>query len=331
MGLALSGGTLKAAAHVGVLDALETLGVQIDCVAGTSAGSYVAALYAHGVKPREMVKMVNSFPGPRLLDYGFPLVSSLFTWTNYRLWPRGLKSHALPSGLLQGRRLEQYFRKSLKKRSAQLAYYVIATDLYSGAPVVYGDTRTNGKARLSAHHCSLFRQIHRITDLAKVLRGSCSLPGILTPVPMGEKLLVDGGLRSYVPVEVLRDAGCTHIIAVNLYRLQEKWQPETFAHVLARSFDIILDETIHGDVQGSDVFALTPNVSHISWHSFRDMKDCVHAGVQAVIDCQEALVKFLDSPSHEVSATSQKNKTAELKRTKDEQTSPVLKLRVGKV
>ncbi len=331
MGLALSGGTLKAAAHVGVLDALEAMRVQIDCVAGTSAGSYVAALYAHGLKPREMVKMVKSFPGPRLLDYGFPLVSSLFTLTKYRLWPRGLKSCVLPSGLLQGRRLEEYFRKALKKRSAQLPYYLIATDLYSGAPVVYGDARTTGKARPSLHHSSLSRQIHRVTDLARVVRGSCSLPGILTPVPMGEKLLVDGGLRSYVPVEVLRDAGCTHIIAVNLYRLQEKWQPETFAHVLARSFDIILDETIDGDVQGSDVFSLTPNVSHISWHSFRDMENCVHAGVKAVTDCQEALERFLDSPSHEVSATSQRNKTTELKRTKDEQPSPVLNLRVGKV
>lgn len=343
VGLALSGGTLKAAAHVGVLDALEALGIQIDCVAGTSAGSYVAALYAHGVTPQEMVRLVESFPGARLLDYGFPLVSSLLTFATYRMWPRRDKTYVLPAGLLQGRRLEQYFRKTLRKRTTNIPYYVIATDLYSGLPVVYGDLEARGvRPPLSTHRGSNERQVYPVTDLPRVVRGSCSLPGVFTPVRIGEKLLVDGGLRSYVPVEVLRDAGCTHIIAVNLYRLQEEWQPETFAHVLTRSFDIILDETIDADVQGSDVFSLSPNVSHISWHSFRDLKNCIAAGGQAVADCKNELKRFLNSASQNTCRASHTTKTvrqkmttelgtaSEPKRTKDTMLSPVLHIRAGK-
>jgi NTE family protein len=49
VGLALSGGSAKGIAHVGVLRALERLGVRVDVVAGTSMGSVVGGLYAMGL------------------------------------------------------------------------------------------------------------------------------------------------------------------------------------------------------------------------------------------------------------------------------------------
>ena len=48
IGLALSGGGIRGAAHVGAIKALEENGIKIDAVAGTSAGSIVTALYAMG-------------------------------------------------------------------------------------------------------------------------------------------------------------------------------------------------------------------------------------------------------------------------------------------
>ena len=49
VGVALSGGTAKSVAHVGVLKALVEEGIPIDCIAGTSGGSIVGALYASGM------------------------------------------------------------------------------------------------------------------------------------------------------------------------------------------------------------------------------------------------------------------------------------------
>ena len=48
LGLALAGGGVRGAAHIGVIKALEENGIKIDALAGTSIGSIVASLYAMG-------------------------------------------------------------------------------------------------------------------------------------------------------------------------------------------------------------------------------------------------------------------------------------------
>ena len=61
IGLALSGGGIKGASHIGVIQALQEAGIKASMVAGTSIGSIVAALYAMEYTPKEMVKLFNYF------------------------------------------------------------------------------------------------------------------------------------------------------------------------------------------------------------------------------------------------------------------------------
>ncbi len=56
----MSGGGAKGLYHIGVLEALEEYGIPIDCVAGTSMGSIIAAMYAAGYSPVEMRRIVAS-------------------------------------------------------------------------------------------------------------------------------------------------------------------------------------------------------------------------------------------------------------------------------
>ena len=60
VGVVMSGGGAKGLYHIGVLEALEECGVPIDCVAGTSMGSIIAAMYAAGYSPAEMRAIVSS-------------------------------------------------------------------------------------------------------------------------------------------------------------------------------------------------------------------------------------------------------------------------------
>ncbi|MBX5437512.1 MAG: patatin-like phospholipase family protein [Alicyclobacillaceae bacterium] len=287
MGLALSGGMLKAAAHVGVLAALHELGVEPQAVAGTSAGSFVAALYAHGCSPQEMQQLVRRFPGARLFDYGFPLARSALRLIHSRLTPwRHRLAPPLPGGLMRGRRLTRYFRDALAGRQAERPYYLVATDLLTGRPVVFSNDRDAQVRGLA----------HPVPDLALAVAGSCAVPGVLTPVELKPWLLVDGALRHYVPVDVLRQAGCSHIIAVNLYRLDPAWEPHTFVHVLARSFEILLQESIDNEVEGGDLFVLEPEVRHMTWVSFGELARCVSAGSDSVTRRQAELRRFLARP-----------------------------------
>lgn len=60
LGVALSGGGARGLAHAGALEAIEEAGFKPDIIAGVSAGSVVAVLYAAGVRPRRILDMFTS-------------------------------------------------------------------------------------------------------------------------------------------------------------------------------------------------------------------------------------------------------------------------------
>lgn len=72
IGLALSGGGARGLAHIGVLKALETLGITPDIIAGVSAGSIVATLYSGGLSPNEIIKTVSNISLGELTELSVP-------------------------------------------------------------------------------------------------------------------------------------------------------------------------------------------------------------------------------------------------------------------
>ena len=111
IGLVLSGGGARGLAHLGVLHALDELGVHVDEIAGTSAGSVAGAYYLAGHKPEETMKYIGSF--------------KLFSWARL-LWQKpGIMSiHKL--GQLYSKRLPDSFEKLNKQLT------IVATDLLKG-------------------------------------------------------------------------------------------------------------------------------------------------------------------------------------------------------
>lgn len=287
IGVALSGGTLKASAHIGVLNAFERLGIQPDCIAGTSAGSLVSVLYAYGYRERDFQEIINNFPGLGLVDYGFPIVSSFYSWTLRRFL--GRYNNFLPktpTGLLLGRKLISYIDKLLqKKRPTEFPFFIVATDIITGNPIVFHN-----------HYDWKDNTTHiRNFNLPKVIAGSCALPGIFTPVTISPYLLIDGAVRHYVPVQILRDIGCKKIIAVNLNRLPERFYPNTFIDVLLRAFDILLRESIDNDMHsGDDLYIIEPDVQNMKWYSFSEMKICVYKGLHETMKNHKELFRFLN-------------------------------------
>ena len=287
IGLALSGGTLKAGAHIGVLRALEELGVKLSHIAGTSAGALVAALYAHGYSVGDMEGLVHSFPGPRLLDAGRPGAALLFSWLARRLTNRArIAQPAMPLGVIAGRRLLAYFEALLADRQAMRTFSAVATDLYSGRAIVYSNDP-------AVAHLPDVLPIH---DIARTVLGSCALPGILSPVPCGPHLLVDGALRSYAPINILRQAGCTKIIVVHLNKLLSEWRPRSPFHVADRALDILLEETVENELPGDDVMILAPELDDVTWLSFDRLSACVEEGYACARANSDAIRRFLRTP-----------------------------------
>ncbi|QRF24668.1 patatin [Alicyclobacillus sp. TC] len=289
MGIALSGGTLKAAAHIGVLSALEEMGIRPHHLAGTSAGSIVATLYAYGYRDQELKHLIQQFPGYKLLDYGFPLTSAVMSTFFHAIPHRNRLIQVYPRGLIHGNKLKKYFHKLLIGRECRIPVLFVATDLLSGDPVIMRIEPSN----VSIPQLPRALPIHQ-EELPACLLGSCALPAIFSPVPFREYLLADGAMRHYIPVQALRESGCTHILAINLYKLQYREYLTTFVDVLARSFEILLRESIDNDVVNSgDVLVIEPDFAKIKTWKFTEMIQSVRVGVQAVVKQQLQIEQFL--------------------------------------
>ncbi|MGP8033284.1 MAG: patatin-like phospholipase family protein [Steroidobacteraceae bacterium] len=207
IGLVLSGGGARGAAHVGVLKVLEDMHVPVDAIAGTSMGAVVGGLYASGLSAREIEKIMTSLnwqdafhdrPPREELTLRRKQEDESFLVK----FPLGVRGHkiALPKGLIEGQRLSQTLRQ-LTLPVARITNFddlptpfrAVATDLESGEPVVLGSG-----------------------DLTSAMRASMSAPGIFAPVERQGRVLVDGGIADNVPVDIARAMGVDIVIVVDV-------------------------------------------------------------------------------------------------------------------
>lgn len=130
IGLALGGGAARGFAHVGVIQVLEEAGIRPALVAGTSAGSLVAALYASGKTGAQLQQVAESMEEATFADWTLPIFSR---------------------GLLRGDALARYVHAQVGGRLIEdlpLPLGIVATDLNSGQGVLFqrGDTATAVRA-----------------------------------------------------------------------------------------------------------------------------------------------------------------------------------------
>ncbi|MBK1711593.1 patatin-like phospholipase family protein [Rubrivivax gelatinosus] len=128
VGLALGGGAARGFSHIGVIQVLEENGIRPDLVAGTSAGSLVAALYASGKTGAELGMLAMTMDEGAITDWAFP-----------------------GRALLRGEALARYVREHTGGRAIEqmrLPLGIVATDLDSGAAILFqrGDTGTAVRA-----------------------------------------------------------------------------------------------------------------------------------------------------------------------------------------
>ena len=208
IGLVLSGGGARGAAHVGVLRALEEMRIPIDAVAGTSMGAVVGGLYSAGLSGREIAQVFDALDWQDLLQDRAPRRDLVYRrkqddrnfLARTSLGVRGGEGVELPLGLVQGQKITQVLRNAtLRVADVQdfddlpTPFRALATDLETGEAVVLGSG-----------------------DLVTVLRASMSAPGVLAPVEVGGRLLVDGGLVDNLPVSLAREMGVDVLIAVDV-------------------------------------------------------------------------------------------------------------------
>ncbi|KPN75224.1 patatin [Shewanella sp. Sh95] len=207
IGLVLSGGGAKGAAHVGVLKILEEHHIPVDYIAGTSIGAYVAGMYALGYSASEVETIMMGVDWDS--GYSDTIPRNVLSYRDKQLRDRyniplniGYNEGEVraPSGLLRGQTMSQLLRQSTDLvqqfgdfDALAIPYRAVATDLETSLPVVID-------------HGSL----------VKAMQASATVPGALQPTQIDGKLLVDGGIANNMPVDVVKAMGADIIIAVDI-------------------------------------------------------------------------------------------------------------------
>lgn len=207
IGLVLSGGGARGAAHVGVLKVLEELRIPVDYIAGTSMGSAVGGLYATGLSADELYAIFNKFDWDAAFNDSPPRSERSYrrkqddqtSLVNYRVGV-GADGIKFPRGAVEGQNFVTELRK-LGHITQTLPSFdelptpfrALASDIGSGESVVLSSG-----------------------DLAMAIRASVAIAPLFSPVEYQGRLLSDGGYLNNIPVNVARAMGADEVIVVNI-------------------------------------------------------------------------------------------------------------------
>ena len=286
IGLVLSGGGAKGAAHIGVLKVLEKHNVPIDYIVGTSIGAYVGGLYALGYSPDEIEKIMLNLPWDESYSDFVPRQSLMYTdqalRDKYNISLRlGYSDNTLkaPSGLILGQTATQLLRLSTDvitqfKSFDQLAipYRAVATDLATSKAVVLGSG-----------------------SITKAMSASAAVPSIVEPVVINNRLLVDGGISNNMPVDVLREMGAQRIIAVDIGSpLATKEEIKNTIDVLNQLSTILTNNTTIKQVKklNSQDLYIRPQIEGLSTTDFSIMPQALALGTSSANEQLDKIKTF---------------------------------------
>lgn len=193
--LVLGGGGTRGYAHIGALRVFKRENIPFDMIVGTSIGSIVGGLYAAGLTPDEIETHMfkNSF---KRSFYTVPIPVRVAAVPIFFI-PHLLGYHPY-DGLYVGKKFAKYIDKinpseTNKIENLPIQFAAVASNLLDGKPYAVSTG-----------------------DLGRAIQASSAVPELRRPVPIGDKLFVDGGIEANLPVLQAKELGADFVIAVNV-------------------------------------------------------------------------------------------------------------------
>lgn len=280
VGLVLSGGGAKGAAHIGVIKAIEEAGIPIDYITGTSMGSIMGGLYALGYTPDEMSSIIKTMDWSILMSnkveqrsksrfrkeldnkyilkipFGKDVMEKREIYLNGRgndeVVDKGFIS-SLPSGFINGNNV-------LNVLNTLAVGYQDSID-FNALPIPFACVSVDIVGSKEVHHHS--------GHLPSCIRASMAIPGVFSPVEMDGMVLVDGGFLNNFPVEVCKEMGADIIIGVEITKdIKETVEDsQSLPQVMKQIFRMITNSTTGQNREKVDIL-IRPDISGFGALSF---------------------------------------------------------------
>ena len=267
IGLVLSGGGAKGLAHIGVLKVIDSLGIKIDYIGGTSMGAIVGGMYASGYTGKQLDSIFKTLTIDDLVQDNIPRKSKiLFNKRNDDIYALVLPFKKLkletPNALSKGlynfnflSKISYHVRNIRDFKKLPIPFFCMATDIETGQQVVLDK--------------GVFPQ---------ALVASSSIPSIFYPIEIDGKLLIDGGVTNNYPVEKLRELGADFIIGVDV---QEELKTRKELQGITTIFGQISNFNTQGQMESkrklTDIY-IKPDIKGFNVLSFENGKKIIQNG-----------------------------------------------------
>lgn len=242
LGLALSGGGVKGAAHIGVLKALEENNIKIDYIGGTSSGSIVSTLYAAGFTPDEIYgifkkycKKIKYVDIRNILKLFFGII---------------ITGNIIIDGLNSGKLINQLINKICNQKNIynisdiKMPLVVPSVNMNTGEVMCF----TSSKIRAFSDSTVFINDI----DVGNAVQASCSFPSVFSPCDYKNFKLIDGGIRENVPWREVKFLGADKVISVVFENEVDKSCCNNLIDVAFRSYELMCKELSKYELNGSD-------------------------------------------------------------------------------
>ena len=266
LGLALSGGGIRGAVHIGVLKAFEENNIKIDIIGGTSSGSLVAALYAMGYSPIHIYELFKRY-GKEITNVG---ASSIINGVGGYIVNKKFNI----SGISDGKAIEELYnefasRKNIFKMSdIKMPIVIPAVDVKTSKEYVFTNKRNK----------SMY-----ISDIpvGTAVRASSSFPGVFCPCVYKEFSFLDGGILDNIPVNEVKKLGADKVIAIN-FKADDIDETSNFMDISMRTLDIMGNKISEESLQNSD-FILTIQTDKTGLLDIDQIDSCYKYGYKSAL------------------------------------------------
>ena len=269
IGLALAGGGVKGAGHIGVIKALEDNGIEIGYIGGTSIGSIVAALYAMGYNTDEMLKLFKYFAK------NIMKADPKYYWANVKS-----RKNFMGYGLISGENIELAMNECAELKSMKK---IIDIKMPIVMPTV--DIKESKKYVCTNHEFDeQFKKDTYIRDITigKATRASASYPGMFAPTMYKDHKFVDGGIIDNLPAQEVRKLGAEKVLSIR-FSSANQTDPKNVFEVALKSVDLLFDQRTAAEIESSD-FAITLDLAEASVFNIKKIDYCYNQGYIAAME-----------------------------------------------
>jgi len=283
IGLALGEGGERLFVHIGVLKVLENEGIELDYIAGTSAGSFVGGLYVLWKDIDKIEKYLLNLDFKKYYKFQIedielkeidetPFILFYSDISKDKIEPKWLK------GLMDGKYIRDEIDRLTNRASfvdLKVPFKAVATDLITGEKVVIDEGR-----------------------ISNAIVASMSRPGTFIPFKFEEKILVDGALKDPVPADVVREMGADIVVGVSLRDIQvdESINVDNIISIAFRTIYIMLEELNDISSSKADIIIKPQYKGPLSFSMGRDERlKLIKLGEEETKKIMPLLKKLIDS------------------------------------